>query len=220
MNEQSTSFTLGDVEYTVAKLGLRQWLELEEINKKIIEAMKGKSMLEASSLICSYLSVITKLDEETLKTFFWLEIADAYITILLSCIPTTDFPLLHGTTKEETPISWDYEGRTWYMWSHLLMSKYGWTLKDTEDLYFNDGIAYIQEILIEEQLDKEWQWSLSEIAYSYNQITHKSEFKALPRPSWMVGMNKIEPPKVARLPVSMLPQGLVMKWEQNEKVVN
>jgi hypothetical protein len=100
------------------------------------------------------------------------------------------------------------------------MSKYGWTLENTENLYFNDAIAYIQEILIDEQLDKEWQWSLSEIAYQYNDALKKSEFKPLPRPSWMVGMNKIEPPKVERLPVGMMPQGLVMRWEQNEEIVN
>jgi hypothetical protein len=217
---EQTSFTLGDVEYTVAKLGLRQWLELEEQNKKIIDFMKGKSMLDASAAICSYLSIYTKIDIDTLKTYFWLDIADAYISILLACIPKISFPLLHGKTENQSPISWDYEGRTWYLWSHLIASKYGWTLDNIENLYFEDAIALIQEILIDDQLQKEWDWSLSEIAYSYNKASHKSEFKALPRPSWMVGMNKIKEPEVVKMPVSIMPVGNIIRWKQNEETVH
>lgn len=218
---EQTSFTLGEVTYSVTKLGLRVWLELEEINKKIIEAMKGKSMLEASSLICSYLSVITKLEEDKIKTFFWLDVADAYATILLACIPKTEFPLLMGKSDKPETFIWDYEGRTWYKWSHLLAKSYGWSQEYIADLYFEDAIAFIQEVLIDEQMDKEWQWSLSELAYPYNKATKKSEFKALPRPSWMLGMRKpAEEIKPVKLPVSMIPMGIVLEWKANEKTVN
>ena len=216
---ENPSFTLGDIEYPV-KITLRLWLELEEQNKKIIEFMKGKSMLDASAAICSYLSIYTKLDIDTLKTFYWMDIADAYITLLLACIPKIDFPLLHGKVGTDSPISWDYEGRTWYLWSHLIASKYGWTLDVIENLYFEDAVALIQEILIDEQLQKEWDWSLSEIAYSYNKITKKSEFKSLLRPSWMVGMNKIKEPEVVKMPVSMMPVGNIIRWKQNEETVH
>ena len=216
---EQISFTLGEVEYSV-KMTLRLWLELQEIDKKIADFMRGKSMLEASASICSYLSVVTKLDTEIIKTFFWMDIANAYVTIRLGCIPEIDFPLLHSKS-DSSPITWDYDGRTWYLWSHLLASEYGWTPDIIENLYFEDAIAYIQEILIDDQLTKEWQWSLSELAYPYNQATRKSEFKALPRPSWMTGMQRLSKPiETSRLPIDMIPTGLVLKWEQNEKVVN
>jgi hypothetical protein len=218
VNEQ-LSFTLGDVEYSV-RMTLRLWLELEEQNKKIIQFMKGKSMLDASAAICSYLSIYTKIDIDTLKTYFWLDIADAYITIFLACIPKMDFPLLHGKTDNQSPISWDYEGRTWYTWSHLLASKYSWSLETIENLYFEDGIAYIQEILIDDQLEKEWQWSLSELSYSYNKATNKSEFKSLPRPSWMTRLTKMKEPEVVKMPVSMMPVGNVIRWKQNEETLH
>ena len=218
---EQPSFTLGEVTYTVTKLGLRAWLELEDANKKTIDYMKGKSMAEAAASICSYLSIITKLDVDELKTFFWLDIANAYITILLASIPSIDFPLLKGKTENIEPISWDYEGRTWYMWSHILASKYGWTLEYIADMYFEDAIALIQETLLEEQLQKEWEWGLTEIAYPNNKITKKREFKALPRPSWMVGMRRMTKPiETAKIPVSMIPQGIVLQWKKNEATVN
>lgn len=218
---EQTSFTLGEVTYSVTKLGLRVWLELEDANKKIIDCMRGKSVAEAAASICSYLSIITKLDLEELKTFFWLDIADAYITILLASIPTIDFPLLHGRNEKIDPISWDYEGRTWYMWSHMLASKYGWTLEYIADLYFEDAIALIQEILLEDQLQKEWEWSLTELAYQPNKVTKQSEFKSLPRPSWMTGMRRVTKPiETAKIPVSMIPQGLILQWKKNEETVN
>lgn len=218
---ENHSFTLGDVEYPV-RITLRLWLELEEKNKTIVDFMKGKDMLGASATICSYLSTFTKLDAEVLQSFFWMEIANAYSTIVLACIPATDFPLLHGNKEKENPASWDYEGRTWYIWSHLIASKYGWTLDIIENLYFEDAIALIQEIMLDEQLEKEWQWSLSELAYPYNKTTKKSEFKALPRPSWMKEMPKIsKEPEVARIPLSMIPQGKIIRWgESNEEIVH
>lgn len=215
------SFTLRDIEYNVTRIGLRVWLELEETNKKIVDYMNGKSMLEASTSICSYLSIVTKLDVELLKTFFWLEIADAYVTILMASIPKISFPLLMDKTENRDPIVWDYEGRTGYKWAHILAAKYGWSMEYIADIYFEDGIALLQEVMIDEQMDKEWEWSLSELAYPYNKSIKKSEFKALPRPSWMLGMQKMaKEPEVARLPVSMIPQGLVMKWKQNEETIN
>ena len=42
---EQPSFTLGEVTYTVTKLGLRAWLELEDANKKIIDYMKGMPAL-------------------------------------------------------------------------------------------------------------------------------------------------------------------------------
>lgn len=215
------SFTLGEVTYDVTRLGLRAWLELEEINDKIISTMKGKSMLEASSLICSYLFVVTKLDEETIKSFFWMDVADAYMTIFLACIPKMEFPLLNGRSDRQELAIWEYEGRTWYKWSHLLAAEYGWSLEYIADLYFEDGIGLLQELMIDEQLEKEWQWSLSEMAYPYNKATKKSEFKALPRPSWMMSANKIKHLEPAKMPVDMMPVGKGITWNNgHEEIIN
>ena len=68
-------------------------------------------------------------------------------------------------------------------------------------------IAYIQEILTEDQLEKEFKWSLSEIAYPYNKSTKKSEFKAMRRPYWMLA----DAPEIKKIRMlkSLVPVGNV-----------
>lgn len=218
--EQSVSFDLAGRSYSVSKPGLRKWLELEETNKQIIDYMRDKNMVEASNSICSYLLLVIEADD--LHSIFWKEIAEAYISITMLCIPSIDLPLLHGSLEDKTE-GWDYDKRTWYLWSHLLASRYGWSLEYIANVDFDDALALLQEIFVENQLKREWEWSLTELAYSYNKVTQRSEFRPLPRPSWMgsgknIPASKAEKP--VRMPVEMMPIGLVMKWEEHGKIVN
>lgn len=112
-------------------------------------------------------------------------------------------PLAGG--KEEEP--WDYEGRTWHFYSHLLAKHYGWTLEYISQLHPSDALAKIQEILTDEQLEREFQHSLSDVAYPYNSQTKKSEFHPLSRPFWMRPKIK-ETPKI-KIPAIYMPIGVV-----------
>lgn len=216
--ERTVSFIIDGRTYSVSKPGLRKWLELEDTNKQIIDFVRDKNMVEGTNSICSYLSCV--IDIENIQSAFWKEIAEAYIKITMLCIPSIDLPLLHGKSDDRKD-GWDYDKRTWYLWSHLLASHYGWSLEYIADIDFDDALALLQEIFVEDQLQREWQWSMSELAYSYNKITQKSEYRALPRPSWMSGSSipndKVRPVK---MPVDMMPVGVVMKWEKDEKVIN
>lgn len=84
----------------------------------------------------------------------------------------------------------------------------------TSELDPDDGVALLQEILTDDQLEKEWQWSLSEIAYPYNPDTKKSEFKNLPRPVWMQKEIR-KPVKQIKIPASMLPVGIVRHFKMD-----
>lgn len=216
--ERSISFSIAGKTYSVSRPGLRKWLELEETNKQIVDYIRDKNMVEASHSICSYLLCI--IDADDLQSVYWKEVAEAYIQVTMLCIPSIDLPMFQVNLDDKKE-GWDYEKRTWYLWSHLLASHYGWSLEYIAELDFNDALALLEEILVEDQLKKEWEWSLTELAYPYNKATEKSEYKQLPRPSWMTG--KVIPAKSmkpVRMPADMIPVGVVMKWETDEKIVH
>jgi hypothetical protein len=62
-----------------------------------------------------------------------------------------------------------------------------------------------QEILVDKQLEREFLWSMSEIAYPYNKSTKRSEFKELTRPEFM--WQKASEPKRFKIPVRLMPMG-------------
>ena len=106
--------TLEDKEYNVARSTLRQWLELEETVKKIKE---GKSKDKAQA-IYSYLSIVLGGDID-FNNIAWHEVVNAFGDVIFLNSTKYDFPILKAKIKEVT-VSWDYEGRTFYIWAHTL----------------------------------------------------------------------------------------------------
>ena len=139
------------------------------------------------SSLYSYVSTAFSVSTEELQLLPWYEITRAFKEIYQINIPSINFPMLRKRIKKETneEIGWEYPGRTWYVWLHLLANEYGWNINYIEHLDIDDGIALLQEILVNDQLNKEWEWSRSEFAYSYNQNTKTSKFIPLERPEWM-----------------------------------
>lgn len=212
---------LNDNEYSFDHIGLRKWLELEEIRETFIQAVDGRDIDSMMLSLCSYISTALGISTEPIQTLPWYEVANAYILISIECLPRYDFAVLQlrKNEPEKRKLSWDYKERTLYLWSHMIASAYGWTFDYISNIYFNDALALLQEIIIEEQLKREWEWSLSEIAYPYNESTKKSEFRPLPRPSWMQEI--LPEPKKVRIPKSMLPVGIVVRLgTQDEAPVN
>ena len=202
--------TLADNKYSLDRIGLRLWLALEEIREKILQAAENKDT-DTAQLICSYVSAALDIPDNILLSLPWYEVANAYTVIVMLCVPKYDLAVLKPKKKEEIQVvSWDYQERTFYLWSHILASKYGWTLEYIADMPFNDALALLQEAMVEEQLQKEWEWSLSEVAYFYNESTKKSEFRPLPRPSWMQSEIIAPPVKKVKILKSMLPVGKVV----------
>jgi len=186
---------------------LKKWLELEDIKNKLVEAVEHKNYDEVADLLCSYVSTAVDLES---RNEFWFDIANIFESYLILCTPRR-IPILTKSGGEEIP--WDYEGREWYFWLHKLSSKYGWYPKYIEKMNFNDAISLMQEIAVEEQLEKEWEWSLSELSYSYNTTTKKSDYKPLSRPAWMrIGtkLTDTRPEKPVKILKSMLPAGIVI----------
>lgn len=199
--------------YTLDRIGLKKWIKLEDIRYNIRKAAESGNTGELASQLCLHVSVAFSIPYEDVEKLEWNEVAYAFQVSTLASIPSNEYAILKSNSKNEREISWDYVGRTFYLWANVLASTYGWTLDYIAELDFNDAIALMQEILVDQQIEKEWQWMLSEIAYPYNAGTKKSEFKALPRPDWMKEKKIITPVKNVKILKTMLPVGAVIRMD-------
>ena len=207
---KSSSIILDGKEYKVTRAKLRKWLQLEDTGEKIARAADRKDREGFIASIYSYLSVALSVEID-FSTLPWYEVADAYADIVALHRPMFDFPFLNTAGKIDA-VSWDYEGRTWYAWSHILAEAYSWSLEYIAELDIDDAIAHLQEIATSEQLQREWEWVMSEKSVSYDK-RGKGKFHDLARPVWM----KDEKPRsdIDKIPIkkSMLPVGNIVRWK-------
>lgn len=204
---------LGQNEYSVERFRLRKWLQLENLRSEIVRAIEGKDRHLITSSVYSYLSIALSVSSEELENLPWYEVALALFTIYDLNIPNLPFPMLIIPSKTKGDIGWDYEGRDWYTWAHMLAGAYGWNIQYIENLEIDDAIGLLQEILSEHQSNREWEWGLSEIAYPYDENSKKSIFKPLPRPEWMTVQKASEEPKKVLIRKDMLPVGNVIRYD-------
>lgn len=198
---------------------LRKWIELEEARSKIKDIFKSKDATKVSQAIFEYLqSAIkgsdvgewAKLDTNTLLAF--------YIEAASINSPTRNFPILKFYVESKEKLPWEYDGRAWYFWLNLFSKNYDWTIEYISNLDIDDAIGLYQELEIDRQLEREWQWGLSELAYSYDKTSKSSRFNPLPRPTWML---PIAPrPKTIRIPKDMLPIGIIDNQDELSKAVD
>ena len=220
MEQSSSSHALlGKVEYPLVQSRLRAWLELEEIYADIVEAAASRDRERFVSSLYSYVSVAFSVPIETLQECPWYEITRAITKMFNLNHPSFEFPMLFRKTKEKinhkiTEEGWEYPGRTWYIWLHALAKEYGWSIEYIENLHLDDGIALLEEILLDGQFEREFQWSMSQNAYSYDENTKQSKFNALDRPEWMRPVPK--PEVKVQMKKSDLPAGVVLRWDRDE----
>jgi hypothetical protein len=189
-------------ELTFKRKLLREWLSLDKIREQVLEAAERRNYSEVSLGIEKYVSAVSCVEW---KIESWFDAVDNFEKAVVANLPTHQFALLRIKVKNEK-LPWEYEGRTWYYWLHMFSSAYGWDENRISTLDIDTAIGLLQEILITEQLDHEWQWGLTELAYPYSETTKKSHFQALPRPEWM---KKIIP-RVTKIRKSFMPLGVII----------
>lgn len=210
--------TLGKQTFPVTRKKLRGWLILEEIRSNIINAADLGDEDGFANHIFSFISAAFDISTEELENLPWYEIAEAYIQIYSANLPSHDFAIFRGKGKDREKIPWDYEGRTWYVWLHLLANNYGYSIEYIADMDIDDAIGLSQESLVEDQMDREKQWVMAEIAYSYDKDTKKTKFHPLTRPDWMADEVVAKEVKVLKIPKSFMPVGNVIGWKDGKAV--
>jgi hypothetical protein len=153
------------------------------------------------------LSSPTKIDWKVIP---WWEFVSAYAEVMTLNSPSIEFPLIIGNKKkEEKKLPWEYAGRSWYFWLNLFAKNYGWDEESIGAMDIDSALGLYQELLMDEQFEHEWQWSLSEIAFPYNSATKKQEYKPLQRPEWMLPLAPTQLP-VIKIRKDMLPMGNII----------
>ena len=216
--ENVPSVHLGDFTYPLVKFKLRAWLDLEDLYTQILEAAEAGNKEKFTSSLYCYVSTAFSIPIDDVKGLVWNEIARAFTQSHNYNRLDYQFPVLRRIKEKRkaTQEGWEYPGRSWFIWLHLLVKLSGWQVQYIENLDPNTAIGLLQEIFIDEQLDKEFLWSMSEIAYPYSEATKKSSFHPLDRPEWMKPKVTDEVPKV-KFKRSDLPMGLVLKYVPDTK---
>lgn len=190
----------------------QRWTELEELKGYFLRAAEEGG--EFPQALARLLSAALSISPSHLKWVDWRKQFLAFNYICLKNLPLISLPLLtEAPTIKSKRDAWDYTGRIWYLYAHMVAGAYGWTLEKISQLKVEDALAIIQEILTDEQLQREWEWGMSERAYSYDARSKVSKFNELPRPYWM--KPKIGAIKKTKILKSMLPIGNVNyeAWE-------
>jgi len=183
-----------------------KWIKLETLRSNVIEAVGTDSFAEK---VIEYVSTALPIAKLIIPRLFWADVIHIFYGIVSKSVIQVKLPLLESSNLKETEkLSWDYPTRPYYVWTHLLASNYGWTIEYINNLKVEDVLALIQEILTEQHLEKEFQRSLSEVAYEYDKTTKKSKFIPMERPYWM--LPKPKEIKKVKIPKSILPQGNIV----------
>jgi hypothetical protein len=204
------------------KLRFRQWIKLEELKERTIKAAE-ESSAEFPEYLLDFLSAALKLNKKYICNASWISLAKTFYKISKWSFPVTNLPIMMLTAKDNRPKeAWEYEGRQWNVWSHLLAKHYGWTLEYISNLHVDEALGKIQEILTDEQLAREFQWGMSPNAYSYDERSKQSNLVPLDRPYWM--KKKLQPIKKFKMPKDLLPIGNVdynaVDEESKPKAIN
>lgn len=194
----------------ISRATFKKWLELEDIRERIKEAADQSENNKVSSLLCSYLSAA--LYRGKWENLLWEDVLNAYAFAVNLHTPSKDFRIF--STKVENAV-FRINDSSWYSWSSVLAKAYGWSLEYIAELDIDDAISLIQETLYEEQLQKEWEWTLSDRAIIYDE-KGKGKVNPLDRPQWMQKRKEeqvIDVPKI-KIRSDMIPPGVIIRWDE------
>lgn len=183
-------------------LGFRKWLTLEKLKEDLISESESEAFPDK---VFAYLSDSLLIPVKRLENKSWEDTVKSLVKESSKFSPNRELPMLKDAPKDGKPVEWDYDGRTWNYYSHLLAHAYGWTLEYIAELTVDEALAHLQEILTDEHLDREFYHMLSEISYPYNKASKTSTYKPMKRPYWM--RVTVKPIQKMRMKRSLLPVG-------------
>lgn len=191
----------------------KQWIELEDQKFKIAKA-HAESREEFPKLVITFLSTAFPiLSRKYFTQLYWADSTRLFSRVVSATTIDKYLPIVMASTNEKMPDKqpWEYEGRNWHFYSHLIAKAYGWTLEYIANLSVYEALAKIEEILLDEQFHKEFLWGMSEASVIYDSKTQTSKPNPLPRPYWMKSANPADPLPIkrVRIPEHMLPVGVV-----------
>lgn len=205
---------IGGKDFLLQRLALGDWCKLEEVKKEIDDAVSKDDYELVFTKMVKFIE--TALRHSGLDwNIPWFEFVEIYSKVTAENSPTKDFPILRSVQGDNKKLPWEYDGRSWYFWLNLFAKNYGWKSDEIYQMDIDDAIGLYQELAINDQLEKEFYYGLSEVAYPYNSGTKKSEYKPMPRPNWMLPIVPKQLP-IIRMKKDHLPLGNVIDLQAQE----
>lgn len=204
---------------SVVRLSLKEWVFTEECRQQLKIAIDRQDVEATVSILSSYLSIMFPKEKFNFDKMNWEEVQELYLIGYVKNLPNAKFPILKSDSVSN-PV-FDYVGRNWYLWLNMLAKQYGWTREYIEKLEIDDAVGLLQEIMWDEQRQREWEWMQNENAYIFDKQTNRSTFKPYPRPKWMEPNKKTQEeagrPEFlkVKIPAFMMPVGLVLNTPQD-----
>lgn len=167
-----------------------------------IDIVSAPGPVELSEAICKYFDLL----EIDISQASPVEILTAFAQLRELNTQKWLFPFQKNTGEKKEPESFDYPDRDWAVIVTKVAHYLGWSKEEIFSCHLEEFLCYYQEVLVIEQAEKEWEYSLSEIAYVYDSNSKKSNLRPLAKPGWMYSQELPKPVKILR---SMLPYGVL-----------
>jgi hypothetical protein len=193
---------VGQKTLQVCRPHLKKWLQLEQIRSENTDRIEG---------IYTYLSVFLGIKDSEIDGLPWMETLTLYQKSIEINKPELKLPYLKHPDRKLNDDPWNYPQRLWYSFAHLLASAYRWSIDQIAEMDVDDALAMVQEILIDTTLKREWEYSLTTLAYYPDHQGGTSRFHPLPRPAWMMVEQKV---RKIRIPKDALPVGNVQGFSK------
>ncbi len=214
-----TLIKIQNKEIELVRLRLRAWSTLEGLKRELDTATSKHDFNQIFDCMVNFIEVAVSPSPSNIKwdELPWYEFLEIYSKTVELNSPTIEFPILRGGSSGDTKkLPWEYEGRSWYFWLNLFAKNYGWDEDTISNLDIDSAIGLYQEMEIDHQLEREWEWGMSEIAYPYDKSTKSGKYKPIPRPSWMLPMVPKQLP-VMKIHKAHLPMGNVVDLQAQEQ---
>ena len=197
----SETITLGGEDYQIPRQGLGGHYALESLAGQIKDHME-KGLYETVDRVMEWLHFATGFSEIWLEEQNPIELAEVFSILIELNAPKDGLPwMTHipAGVKESTA---DYQNRRLAAIVHLLASQYHWSEDNILELPPEAVWCYIQEILISNHEQREWEYNLSE--RGFDKQGNKKEYPQL------VWERKLDPKDGAPVPDFIKPKGVVV----------
>lgn len=198
-----TPVKAGITPHTVA-----EYFTINQSLKKLVELFKSKDAEKIASKISDILEL--KISPEDLVGKTPVDILITLYAILGNNRHEADVVFNKPNPKPESVLEWsyEYEGRDLAVWISSFAEKFGWSIDQILQLPITTAFYLYQEIIVSNFHEREQAYSLTELAYPYDQGSKTQKYKPYPKPHWMTTFDK-NPIQKIRVNKKFIPYGVV-----------
>lgn len=203
--EPQATVVLGGREYPCTRARLGTFVLLQEAKAELERAGRAWDTGAVADALFHYLQTAIGLERGMFEVLTWTEALTAYGALdTLNILPERQQFSVLRYGGDGRPPAWDFAGRDIIVWIDLFARSYHWTKDEVVNLYPEEAIALLQEIMAHDFYERRFNHSLSEIAYRVDR-SGKATYVPLAPPYWMAARDQ----PVFKVEKALVPLGLI-----------